>query len=97
MNRFTNTEFADIHLKYGLANGNGLAAARLYLERFPTMPVPNHQTLTYAHQNLSEHGFITVPMQHTSSLDVDGLGVVVPSHGRPRLRESSPRFFSEVP
>ncbi|GBM95636.1 hypothetical protein AVEN_256432-1 [Araneus ventricosus] len=35
------------------------------------------------HQTLYEHGSFTVPMQDTSCLDVDGLSVVIPSHGPP--------------
>ncbi|GFU19736.1 hypothetical protein TNCV_3960841 [Trichonephila clavipes] len=53
--RYTNTELADFHYIYGLANGNGRVAVRLYEERYPTKLQANHQTFTWVHQNLVEH------------------------------------------
>ncbi|GFU69542.1 uncharacterized protein TNCV_1351021 [Trichonephila clavipes] len=35
MNRYTNTELADIHFMYGLANGNGRVDVRWYGSRYP--------------------------------------------------------------
>ncbi|GFU31608.1 hypothetical protein TNCV_1235021 [Trichonephila clavipes] len=56
MYRFTNSELADIHFIYGLADGNGRAAVRLFRERYPTWRQPNHQTFARVHQNLVERG-----------------------------------------
>ncbi|GFT67342.1 hypothetical protein TNCV_2360001 [Trichonephila clavipes] len=36
MNRYTNAKLTDIHFIYGLSNGNGRVAVRLYEERYPT-------------------------------------------------------------
>ncbi|GFV46655.1 HTH_48 domain-containing protein [Trichonephila clavipes] len=44
MKRYTNAELVDIHFIYGLANGNGCAAVRLYGERYPTRWQLTHQT-----------------------------------------------------
>lgn len=65
MNRYTNAELADIHFIYGLANGNGRAAARLYRERYPTRRQPNHQTFARVHQNLANHGCFRVTIEGT--------------------------------
>ncbi|GBN01270.1 hypothetical protein AVEN_222628-1 [Araneus ventricosus] len=64
---------------YGLNNINGRVAVQLYRERFPSRRIPNPQMFAHVHQNISEHGFFTVPMQDTG-LDTDGLGFVVSSH-----------------
>ncbi|GFX45479.1 hypothetical protein TNCV_2740161 [Trichonephila clavipes] len=52
MNRYTNTELADIYFIYDLSNRNGCVAVRLYRERYPTRRKPNHQMFTQLHQNL---------------------------------------------
>lgn len=65
MNRYTNAELADIHFIYGLANGNGRAAVRLYGERYPTRRQPNHQTFARVHQSLAEHGSFRAMIEGT--------------------------------
>ncbi|GFW32710.1 hypothetical protein TNCV_3679581 [Trichonephila clavipes] len=51
MNHYTNAELEDIRFIYGLANGNGRVADRLYGERHQTRLPPNHQTFTQVNQN----------------------------------------------
>ncbi|GFT97666.1 transposase-like protein [Trichonephila clavipes] len=65
MYRFTNSELADIHFIYGLADGNGRAAVRLYRERYPTRRQPNHQTFARVHQNLVERGSFRATIEGT--------------------------------
>ncbi|GFW24336.1 uncharacterized protein TNCV_605831 [Trichonephila clavipes] len=55
MNHYTNSELADIHFIYSLANGNTCVAVWLYGERYPTTWQSNHQTFIQVHQNLVEH------------------------------------------
>ncbi|GFV47601.1 DUF4817 domain-containing protein [Trichonephila clavipes] len=62
---FTNSELADIHFIYGLADGNGRAAVRLYRERYPTRRQPNHQTFARVHQNLVERGSFRATIEGT--------------------------------
>lgn len=54
--QYTNSEMADMHLMYGLANCNSMEARRLYQNRFPDRVLPNHQTFQAIHQRLSETG-----------------------------------------
>ncbi|EZA53585.1 hypothetical protein X777_06941 [Ooceraea biroi] len=56
MPAFSFQELADIHFYYGRANGNALAARRLYSEAFPNRRLPYHTTFTRIHQHLREHG-----------------------------------------
>ncbi|GFV01344.1 uncharacterized protein TNCV_2125701 [Trichonephila clavipes] len=65
MYRFTNSELADIHFIYDLADGNGRAAVRLYRERYPTRRQPNHQTFARVHQNLVERGSFRAAIEGT--------------------------------
>ncbi|GFT89259.1 hypothetical protein TNCV_4385711 [Trichonephila clavipes] len=65
VNRYMNAKLADIHLLYGLANGNGRVAVRLYGERYTTEWQPNHQTLSRGRQNLAEHGSFTATIDCT--------------------------------
>ncbi|GFT56432.1 DUF4817 domain-containing protein [Trichonephila clavipes] len=58
MYRFTNSELADIHFIYGLADGNGRAAVRLYRERYPTRRQPNHQTFARREDSIFEEGVL---------------------------------------
>ena len=44
MEVYTNAELADAHLMYGLADGNGAAAQRLYQERFPERRCSDRKT-----------------------------------------------------
>ncbi|GFV90695.1 hypothetical protein TNCV_2224111 [Trichonephila clavipes] len=53
MNRYTNVELVNIPFIYGLTNGNGRVAVRLYGERYPTRWQPNHQTFA---RGVSERG-----------------------------------------
>ncbi|GFU62335.1 DUF4817 domain-containing protein [Trichonephila clavipes] len=65
MYRFTNSELADIHFIYGLAEGKGRAAVRLYRERYPTRRQLNHRTFTRVHQNLVERGSFRATIEGT--------------------------------
>ena len=40
MNRFSNSEIADMHMMYNLVNGNARLAARLHAERFLNRHLP---------------------------------------------------------
>ncbi|GFU47870.1 hypothetical protein TNCV_4966841 [Trichonephila clavipes] len=60
MNRYTNSELADIHFIYDLVNRNGRVDVRLYGERYTTRWKPNPQMLTRMPQNLAEHGSFRV-------------------------------------
>ena len=62
MNRYTNAELADIHFIYGLADGNGRAAVRLYGERYPTRRQPNHHRVR---SGASEHGSFRATTEST--------------------------------
>ncbi|GFU42455.1 hypothetical protein TNCV_4555861 [Trichonephila clavipes] len=53
MDRYTNTELADIHFIYNPANGSGRAAVQLLWERYPTSRQSNDQTFVRVHQNHS--------------------------------------------
>lgn len=56
MAEFSNHELTDMHFCYGLANGNGREAKRLYEEKFPNRVSPHHSKFQKIHQHLSEHG-----------------------------------------
>jgi hypothetical protein len=56
MEVYTNAEMADAHLKYGLADGNGAAAQRLYRERFPERRCLDRKTIEANDRRLKEHG-----------------------------------------
>lgn len=56
MQRYSNAEKADIHYMYGAANGNAVAAQRLYRERFPQRPVPDRRIFQRVHRQLCETG-----------------------------------------
>ena len=55
---FTNAEYADMHLMYGLAEGNAAAAVRLYQERFPQRRLPNRLTFEAVDRRLRQDGRI---------------------------------------
>lgn len=56
MDNYSNLEIADMHFTYGRANGNALAAQRLYAEQYPQRRLPHHSTFTSIHQRLREFG-----------------------------------------
>lgn len=56
MPNFTNSEMADMHFIYGLANGNAREARRLYMERYPNRIIPNHKIFSSIHRRLVETG-----------------------------------------
>lgn len=56
MQRYTNTELADMHLVYGQADCNARAAQRLYRERYPQRDVPDRRVFSNVHHNLCEDG-----------------------------------------
>jgi hypothetical protein len=44
MPEYSIAEYADIHFVYGECNGNALAAAQRYAERYPNRRIPSRQT-----------------------------------------------------
>ena len=52
MDQLPNSELADVHLFYGMANCNSRRAVRMYRERFPNRHVPGHQTFETMHRRL---------------------------------------------
>jgi len=50
------SEMADMHLMYGRADGNALAAQRMYHEYFPNRQVPNVRTFIAIDRHLRETG-----------------------------------------
>lgn len=56
---YTAAEYASMIYMYGLANGNGEEAARLYEQRFPNRrPLPVARTILRAYNRLSETGCV---------------------------------------
>lgn len=55
---YTNDEYADMIFCYGKANGNSLAAKRLYSQTYPNRRCPNHQTFKNLFQRLKETGSV---------------------------------------
>lgn len=56
MVEFTNQEFAEMHLIYGLADGNCYEARRLYAQRYPNRILPDPRTFANVHNRLCENG-----------------------------------------
>ncbi|GFV59098.1 hypothetical protein TNCV_649871 [Trichonephila clavipes] len=56
MERFTNTELADIHLIYEFLKGNARSAERLYHEKYPLRDALDHLMFANLHRNLCEYG-----------------------------------------
>ncbi|KAJ4433103.1 hypothetical protein ANN_15360 [Periplaneta americana] len=50
----TNIEYADMHLVYGAAEGNALAARRRYSELFPRRQLLSHQTFAGVDRRMRE-------------------------------------------
>lgn len=63
MNRFTFAELADMHLCYGAANSNALAARRLYAQRFPQRVLPSHVLFANVDRRIRETGTVHVSKQ----------------------------------
>lgn len=53
---YTNSEMAEMHFIYGLANGNAREAQRRYIERYPNRLIPDPRTFTNIHRRLMETG-----------------------------------------
>lgn len=53
---YTFSEYADMHLMYGLASCNAYEARRLYEERYPNRNIPNEKTFQRLDQRLRESG-----------------------------------------
>ncbi|GFV63180.1 hypothetical protein TNCV_1022371 [Trichonephila clavipes] len=60
MDRFTKFKLADMHLIYGLEEGNARAAERLYRERYPQREALERWMFTNSHRNLCEYGLLLV-------------------------------------
>ncbi|GFX66770.1 DUF4817 domain-containing protein [Trichonephila clavipes] len=56
MEPFTNTELADMHLIYGLAEGNARAAERLFREWYLQKDASDLRMFGNSHPNLCEYG-----------------------------------------
>lgn len=54
--QYTNEEMTDMLLVYGYCQGNGLESCRVYNERFPNRPLPNHKTFAAVERRLRETG-----------------------------------------
>ena len=54
--RFSNEEYADMHLFYGQAMGNAAEARRLYQQHFPNRHIPDRKTFERVDRNLREIG-----------------------------------------
>lgn len=54
-----NSELAQMHYIYGLADGNAALARRLYQERFPDRDIPTERTFARLHARLCETGSLT--------------------------------------
>lgn len=59
MNRLTVNELVDMHLMYGLAQGNTTEARRLYIEQFPGRCAPNQRSFQNVDRILRETGQLT--------------------------------------
>lgn len=57
-----------MHLVYGLADGDGQAALRMYRERYPKRRVPHYQMFEQLHRNLIEYGSFRGRVQNTGQL-----------------------------
>lgn len=53
---YSNSEYADMHLVYGAADGNALEARRRYSELFPRRQLPNHQTFVSVDRRMRQYG-----------------------------------------
>lgn len=60
MPRFTNSELADMHYTYGLADGNALMARRIYQERYPNRIIPDARMFSRIHIRLHETGSLSI-------------------------------------
>ena len=58
MDEFSNDEYADMHLMYGLAEGNAAQAVRFYADRFPNRRVPDRRTFIRVDRSLRETGIL---------------------------------------
>ncbi|KAJ4450003.1 hypothetical protein ANN_01410 [Periplaneta americana] len=58
---YTNTEYADMHLVYGAAEGDALASRRRYSELFPRLQLPSHQTFAGVDRRMREYGIRSAP------------------------------------
>ena len=57
---YTFEELADIHLMYGLAQGNGREVRKLYLERFQNRRLQSYPTLASVDRRLRETGSFAI-------------------------------------
>ena len=64
MEHFTNVELVDMHLKYGVAEGNALRTTRMYQDRFPDRKIPGHRFFTYLHERLRDTDNFRVSRVH---------------------------------
>lgn len=53
---YTNSELAEMHLCYGFANGNNVAAAAEYARRYPNRRQPDRRIFSNIHRRLHESG-----------------------------------------
>ncbi|XP_035216814.1 uncharacterized protein LOC118190234 [Stegodyphus dumicola] len=65
MHCYTKAELADIHFMYGAAQGNGLAAQRVYREQFPARELPDSRTFERLHREISASGSFYASRRYT--------------------------------
>ncbi|KAJ4436672.1 hypothetical protein ANN_16803 [Periplaneta americana] len=58
---YTNIEYADMHLVYGAALSNALAARQRYSELFPRRQLPSHQTFAGVDRRMREYSIRSAP------------------------------------
>lgn len=87
MEEFSFAEYADIHLIYGLAQGNAAQAVRLYAERFPNRRLPHWKTFVKVDTRLRETGKHVMMSLSSNRSFIFCLGSFQPKRGgvgRPR-------------
>ncbi|GFU59959.1 uncharacterized protein TNCV_667491 [Trichonephila clavipes] len=70
MESFINTEQADMHLIYGLTEGNAQVAERLYRERYPQADAPNRWMFINLPHNLCKYGSLRESFEYKSKSDL---------------------------
>lgn len=82
---FSNQEYAEMHLMYGLHEGNASAAQREYAARYPGRRLPSPQVFTRLHQRLVERGCVH---KERSEVGAAPLNVDVEEEILDRVREN---------
>lgn len=67
---YTNNEYADMHLMYGMASCNASKAQRLYARRYRNRRVPDRKTFERVDQRLRETGKNKIIFLKTKNLRI---------------------------